>query len=112
MVLALTMVAVLAVLSSAGVSRAEEVKFTEEFLNDPDNIALGMKIWKSHCSRCHGRAAYPGKGPKLKPGKYTPEVVYKRVTNGFRGMPPWNKVYDQKQRMSVTAYIMSKGFLN
>ncbi len=88
------------------------VTFSEEFMNDPDNIAVGKQIFRKHCSRCHGRKAYPGKAPKLKPKKYKAKFVYNRITKGFRGMPPWKKLYDEKQRKSLTAYIMSKSFTN
>lgn len=88
------------------------VTFTEEFLADPDNVARGKEIWNEQCKFCHGKTAYPGKAPKLKPYKYNADFVYKRVTKGFRGMPPWEEVYDENDRMSVTAYIMSPGFSN
>ncbi len=90
----------------------KEAIFTEEFLQSPDNIAVGKEIWDEQCKLCHGKTAYPGKGPRLKPRKYTPEFVYKRITKGFRGMPPWGEVYSEQERMSVTAFIMSKEFSN
>lgn len=89
-----------------------DAALTEAFLSDPGNIAQGKEIWAEQCKFCHGKTAYPGKAPKLKPYKYTPEFVYKRVTKGFRGMPAWGEVYDDHERMSVTAYVMSKGFTN
>ena len=89
-----------------------EAALTEAFLDDPNNIARGKEVWGEQCKLCHGKAAYPGKAPKLKPRKYTPQFVYKRVTKGFRGMPAWNEVYDDYELMSVTAYVMSKGFSN
>jgi len=93
-------------------SVAATVKFTPEFVQNPDNIAAGKKIWLKQCARCHGQHAYPGKAPKLKPSKYKIEFVYKRVTKGFRGMPAWKKKYNKNQRMSVSAYIMSPKFKN
>ncbi len=101
-----------ALVLSGGVVTAAEIKLTEEFMNDPDNIAVGKGIFEKHCSRCHGRKAYPGKAPKLKPQKYKPIFVYNRITNGFRGMPAWKRLYNKKQRKSLTAYIMSKNFTN
>lgn len=95
---------------SAAQSDEEEVTFTEEFLKNPENIALGKDIWHHRCRFCHGAKAYPGKAPKLKPAKYQPEFVYKRVTKGFRGMPSWKKKYNQHERMAVTAWVMSPEF--
>ena len=89
---------------------AEAVVFTEEFLNDPAHQGLGKELWESTCQHCHGSKAYPGKAPKLRPSKYTPEFVYDRVTNGFRKMPPWKDVFSDEERMSVTAYVLSKSF--
>ncbi len=84
--------------------------FTEAYLNDPANIEVGRVLWEEQCRLCHGYAAYPGKAPKLKPRRYKPEFVYKRVTKGFREMPAWNEVYSRDERMAVVAYIMSKDF--
>lgn len=92
--------------------RAADVQFTKEFLDDPGNITAGKEIWLNQCSRCHGQRAYPGKAPKLKPSKYAPEFVFKRITKGFRGMPSWEAMYDEKQRMSITAWVMSRDFEN
>ena len=99
-------------LVSLGGFAAAQVKLTESFMTSADNIEAGRNIFKQRCSRCHGQRAYPGKGPKLKPKKYTPAFVYKRITKGFRGMPSWKRIYNEKQRKSLTAYIMSKDFVN
>lgn len=103
---------------TAGLAPADEgaadaaPKFTEEFLNDPEVLARGQAIWEEQCQHCHGKNAYPGKAPRLKPRKYTPDFVYKRVTKGFRGMPSWVEVYDEQERMSVAAWVMNKNFSN
>ncbi|MDE0943226.1 MAG: cytochrome c [Alphaproteobacteria bacterium] len=89
---------------------AAEVVLEAEFLSDKKNIAAGKKMFRKRCARCHGPRAYPGKAPKLQPKKYKPEFVYRRITKGFRGMPSWKKRYNLKQRKSLTAYVMSKGF--
>lgn len=107
----------LALIGGADTPNAEEtafkeVAFTEEFLRNADNIATGKAIWDEQCKLCHGKTAYPGKAPRLKPHKYTPAFVYKRVTKGFRGMPPWGEVYNEHERMSVTAFVMSREFSN
>ncbi|MHA1530161.1 MAG: c-type cytochrome [Alphaproteobacteria bacterium] len=87
-----------------------ELVFTPEFLADPEHIAAGKEIWKGQCALCHGARAYPGKAPKLKPKRYTPDFVYDRITNGFRKMPPWRDVYDEEERMDLVAWILSRKF--
>lgn len=92
---------------------AEEDKkpeFTQAYLDDPENFDKGKEIWFEQCTHCHGFKAYPGKAPKLKPRRYKPSFVYKRVTKGFRKMPAWEEVYDQDERMAVVAYVMNKKF--
>lgn len=84
--------------------------FTEDFLSSPENIAAGEKMWAEQCRHCHGRAAYPGKAPKLKPYRYEPEFIYRRVTDGFREMPSWKEVYSDLERMQIAAYILSDDF--
>ena len=85
-------------------------EFTEEFLADPEVLAKGKEVWEGTCQSCHGASAYPGKAPKLRPSRYEPPFVYDRVTNGFRKMPPWKDVFSDEERMSVTAYVLSKSF--
>ena len=85
-------------------------EFTEAYMSDPVNIAAGEEIWSEQCRSCHGRSSYPGKAPKLKPRRYTPEFVFDRVTNGFRKMPAWKEIYNREERMSVAAYVKSKQF--
>ncbi|MEM7776786.1 MAG: cytochrome c [Pseudomonadota bacterium] len=85
-------------------------EFTAGFLNDPKNLAAGKELWDDQCSHCHGRNAYPGKAPKLKPRKYSPDFVYDRLTYGFRKMPAWEDAYSENERMQIVAYIMSKSF--
>ncbi len=84
--------------------------FTEAYMNDPANVAAGKEIWTEQCRHCHGKAAYPGKAPKLKPRRYKPKFVYDRMTDGFRKMPPWKDVYNREERMSVVAYVKSREF--
>ena len=86
------------------------VPFTEEFLHDEENIAAGQAIWEAQCRHCHGAKAYPGKAPKLRPARYKPDFVYRRVTDGFRKMPPWKDVYTDEERMRITAYVLSDKF--
>ncbi len=86
------------------------VPFTEEFLHDEANIAAGQAVWQEQCRHCHGRSAYPGKAPKLRPRRYKPDFVYRRVTDGFRKMPAWKDVYTDEERMQVTTYVLSTKF--
>ena len=106
----------LALLAGAGYADAAKKKskppvpFTEAYLTDQTNIDTGKEIWVEQCQHCHGAKAYPGKAPKLKPRKYKPDFVYRRITDGFRKMPAWDEVYSDEERMAVTAWIMSKQF--
>ena len=85
-------------------------EFTEAYLNDPANVEAGKAIWQDQCGLCHGASAYPGKAPKLKPRRYKPDWVFRRVTKGFRQMPAWKEIYTREERMSVVAFVMSKKF--
>jgi mono/diheme cytochrome c family protein len=111
---ALVLLWLAAVATGAPVSgaQAQEIAFSAEYLNDPANIATGKTIWSKRCKFCHGKQAYPGKAPRLQPSRYTPEFVYDRVTNGFRGMPSWKNRFSQEERKAVTAYVISKEFSN
>ena len=84
--------------------------FSETVMQDPSYIESGRQVWDGQCRHCHGNSAYPGKAPKLKPSSYQAEFVYDRVTNGFRKMPGWKAVFNEKQRVGVTAYILSDTF--
>ncbi|GMQ76026.1 MAG: hypothetical protein BMS9Abin01_1289 [Gammaproteobacteria bacterium] len=99
--------------SSAGTvapPNARAVSFSREYLSDQANIDAGKALWQKQCQYCHGKAAYPGKAPKLKPRRYTADLIYDRVTYGFRKMPAWEKVYSQEERMAVVAFILSDQF--
>ena len=91
-------------------SDVQAVSFSEEYLGDQANIDAGKALWQKQCRHCHGRAAYPGKAPKLKPRRYTADFIYDRVTYGFRKMPAWEKVYSQEDRMAVVAFVLSDQF--
>ena len=84
--------------------------FTDTVMKDTSLIALGQQVWDSQCRHCHGNSAYPGKAPKLKSSSYQPNFVYDRVTNGFRKMPAWRDIFNERQRVGVTVYIMSSEF--
>jgi len=91
---------------------APPVAFTPEFLGDPKNVVRGRGVWQARCQFCHGKAAYPGKAPKLDPSRYTPAFVYDRVANGFQGMPPWRHEFSVDELKSVVAYVLSREFPN
>jgi cytochrome c len=84
--------------------------FDAAYLDDPANIAAGKEIWFAQCTHCHGYKAYPGKAPKLKPAKYKPPFVFKRVYKGFKKMPAWNEVYSVEEVRQIVAYVKSQGF--
>ena len=91
-------------------SDVQAVSFSEEYLGDQANVDAGKALWQKQCRHCHGRAAYPGKAPKLKPRGYTADFIYDRVTYGFRNMPAWGKIYSQEERMAVVAFVLSDQF--
>ena len=96
--------------ASVASSDAQAVSFSEAYLGDQVNIDAGKALWQKQCRHCHGRSSYPGKAPKLKPSRYTADFIYDRVTYGFRKMPAWEKVYSQKERMAVVAFVLSEQF--
>lgn len=85
-------------------------EFTEAFLNDQPNIDAGKVLWFGQCTHCHGYKAYPGKAPKLKPRKYKPTFVYKRVFKGFKKMPGWKEVFSKNEIMQIVVYVKSQQF--
>jgi len=95
-----------------GGAHADETELTEAFLSDPEQIDLGQDLFAQQCAKCHGKGAYPGKAPKLKVGKLSPEDVYLRVAYGFRRMPPWEGIFSDEELMAITAYVKSPKFSN
>jgi mono/diheme cytochrome c family protein len=79
-------------------------------MKDAGLISRGEKIWQEQCTHCHGAKAYPGKAPKLRPRAYTPELVWDRVHNGFRAMPPWKDIYSPDEIVALVAYVLSDEF--
>ena len=91
---------------------AQTIAITQEYLRSTEKIGLGRQVWLARCQFCHGKVAYPGKAPRLEPSRYTPEFVFDRVTNGFRGMPPWRQEFSEDELKAVVAYVLSKEFPN
>jgi mono/diheme cytochrome c family protein len=89
---------------------APPADFSPEYLADSRNVDRGRAVWLARCQFCHGRAAYPGKAPRLDPSRYTPDFVYDRVANGFRGMPSWRHEFSIDELKAVVAYVLSKRF--
>lgn len=87
-----------------------EQTFSEGLLTDAAVIKAGGEIWHAQCTHCHGFKAYPGKAPKLKPAKYTPEFVFKRVYKGFKKMPAWKDTFSVDEIRSIVAYVKSHEF--
>lgn len=97
--------------AAARKQKAEPVPvFDKAYLSNPRNIKIGQAVWEGQCRHCHGSAAYPGKAPKLKPGRLDPDFIFDRVTNGFGKMPSWKDVFTTEQRKGVVAYIKSNDF--
>lgn len=109
-VLALAALGALAQATAPAPAEEPPPKFEPAFLVDAANVDAGKAVWQEQCRHCHGNSAYPGKAPKLRPGAYTPDFIYDRVTYGFKGMPPWKAVFSLQQRMAVVAYIKSDSF--
>jgi mono/diheme cytochrome c family protein len=95
-----------------GSAAADELEFTEEFLSDPETIDLGRDLFQQRCRLCHGRGAYPGKAPPLRPARLTPEDIYLRITYGFGRMPAWEDQFTVDERRAITAYMKSPRFGN
>lgn len=93
-------------------SAAQDPEFTEDYLQDPENIDFGHELFRQQCSKCHGRSAYPGKAPKLNPARMTPDEIYLKTTYGFGRMPAWENVFSDEERMAITAYMKSPIFSN
>ena len=94
------------------VAAADDPVFTDEYLQDSANIQLGRSLFKRQCNKCHGKGAYPGKAPKLKPRKLSADDIYLRITYGYRKMPPWEDIFSDEERMALTAYLKSPIFSN
>ncbi|MEM7060243.1 MAG: cytochrome c [Pseudomonadota bacterium] len=79
--------------------------FTDDFLSNEVNIEAGKEIWLDQCTHCHGKKAYPGKAPKLKPKKYRTGFVFYRVACGFRKMPAWWDFYEELEIKQIEAFV-------
>ena len=98
-------------LVSPEVAAEEPPVFTEEYLKDPANYEAAKVVWET-CAGCHGSKAYPGKAPKLRPKRYSPQFVFHQMTFGSKNgkMPPFGDVFTKEERMAVAAWVLSKDF--
>jgi mono/diheme cytochrome c family protein len=103
-------IALCALSAAAAFAGGNAPVFDKAYLSNKKNIAAGEEVWQHQCRHCHGAAAYPGKAPKLNPGRLDPDFIYDRVTNGFGKMPSWKEVFSDAQRKAVVAYIKSDDF--
>lgn len=106
----ITLLVGVTLLFDATLAQTQDVAFTAAFLNDPTTIALGKQLWAKRCQFCHGKAAYPGSAPPLRPWMYKPDFIYERITNGFRGMPSLKQEFSEAERKAIVAYVLSGKF--
>ena len=80
--------------------------------DDPEAPLAGQKLFRQHCSECHGDEAV---GERHAPSLRIPEVqkappgaIFWLVTNGIvrHGMPVWSKL-PEPQRWQLVTYIKS-----
>lgn len=93
-------------------SVADESELTGEFLGEREHVDLGRDLFQRRCRLCHGRGAYPGKAPRLRADRLTPQEIYDRITYGFGRMPAWEDQLSDHERMAITAYMKSPLFGN
>lgn len=82
--------------------------------NDPDAFAAGGKLFKQHCSECHGvKAEGTKRGPRLRSepiSQATAGTLFWILSNGVvrRGMPDWSKL-PEPQRWQLVSFIKALG---
>ncbi len=80
------------------------------FGEDRDAIAAGAKLFRQHCSSCHGKEGYgKGKKPSLHSSRVvaaTPGELEWLLANGSikNGMPSWARLPEQ-QRWQIVSYL-------
>lgn len=107
---ATTALALALVAPGASSQEDERPDLSDEVLDDPETIARGQELFADQCTLCHGRSAYPGKAPPLRPSRYDAEFVYDRVAFGFRDMPAWEDMYPEEDLVALVAYVLSDDF--
>jgi len=76
-----------------------------------EDIVLGEKTFRSHCSPCHGLKAVGGRGPNLSNGVFyhggTDEDLLKNISNGIEGTEMPGLFYSPDRVWQVVAYLRS-----
>jgi len=87
--------------------RASE-QFPLEFLGNRDVIVYGRGVFLKRCTFCHVPVGHlGGHAPQLRPNALTADFIFERVTNGFRFMPAWGPLIEEKDRRALVAYLLS-----
>ena len=80
--------------------------------NQDNAVGAGAKLFREHCSRCHGATADGhADAPSLKTARVhqrTDSALFTFLTNGDlkRGMPSWSRLPDER-RWQLVAYLKS-----
>ena len=97
-------------MSGDGNDAAEEAL---TYLSDAASLASGKEIYMQYCQACHLEDGGGSIGPNLT-DKYwlhggSINDIFKTVTVGVpeKGMVPWEKQLDAKQRLEVSSFILS-----
>ncbi|MBM3395285.1 MAG: cytochrome c [Betaproteobacteria bacterium] len=81
--------------------------FINPFLDQPEALTAGEKIYRGRCFGCHFRAG--GRGPNIFRSKLDPvrfiEIVAK---GGNAGMPAWGATLSGDEILHVHAFVMSR----
>ena len=93
-------------LGSALPLRAEDTKFTPEFLQSDEEILRGRQVFMIRCTYCHAKRGV-GKAPSLRPSERQADFIFDRISKGFQGMPPWESVLPESERQALVAFILS-----
>jgi mono/diheme cytochrome c family protein len=78
--------------------------------NDRDAPVAGAKLFREHCSECHGAAGAGGKGApaliNMEMRHATPGEIFWVITNGVvrHGMPSWSKL-PPPERWQIVAFL-------
>jgi mono/diheme cytochrome c family protein len=83
-----------------------------EFQSSPEKMQAAKSMFDQNCTYCHGNKGSGGKSRKMQClTLLKDEYVFKTITDGRKAganiMPSWKKSFDKKQRLTLTAYVMS-----
>jgi cytochrome c oxidase cbb3-type subunit III len=74
-------------------------------------VTLGAKIFRSHCSDCHGLNGEGGRGPDLTRDNFrhgaTDEALFRTITNGIPGTQMPVSYFPPDQIWQLVAYVKS-----